>query len=102
MKISRQNLNKSKSSNDQSERSINFESIPTDRDNYISLDEYFNYLRIVRINELQRAAQSLGAKHFKVTYKEEQTSSSENKGKLQMKVVGIADSEGQHLTSEKK
>lgn len=25
---------------------------PTDRDNYIALDEYFSYLKIVRINEL--------------------------------------------------
>lgn len=44
---------------------------PTDRDRYIALDEYFGYLKEERINELQRIAQSLGAKYFKVTYKEE-------------------------------
>ena len=41
---------------------------PIDRDHYISLEEYFNYMKIVRINELQRIAQDLGAKHFSVKY----------------------------------
>lgn len=44
---------------------------PTDKDNYIVLDEYFNYLKQVRIGELQKIAQDLGAKHFRVTYKRE-------------------------------
>ena len=52
---------------------------PSDRDAYIALDEYFNYLKQVRISELQKIAQDLGAKHFKVTYKEEKTSFSEKK-----------------------
>ena len=37
---------------------------------------------IVRINELQKLAQELGAKHFKVTYKEEQRSLSEKKANI--------------------
>ena len=41
---------------------------PTDRHLYIALDEYFDYLRIARVGELQRIAQDLGAKYFKVTY----------------------------------
>lgn len=45
---------------------------PIDRDYYISLDEYFNYLRIARISELQKIAQDLGAVHFRVTYKEQE------------------------------
>ena len=48
---------------------------------YIALDEYFSYLKIERINELQMIAKSLGAKHFKVTYKEEQTAFSEKSSK---------------------
>lgn len=52
---------------------------PSDRDGYIALDEYFSYLKQVRISELQKIAQDLGAKHFKVTYKEEKTSFSEKK-----------------------
>ena len=43
---------------------------PGDRDHYISLDEYFNYLKVARVGELQKIAQDLGARHFRVTYKE--------------------------------
>lgn len=75
---------------------------PTDRDNYISLDEYFSYLKMVRINELQRVAQDLGAKHFRVTYKEERTSFSETKGKAKVKTQKIMDAEGENDASEKK
>lgn len=60
---------------------------PSDRDKYIALDEYFSYLKIARINELQKVAQDLGAKHFRVTYKEQKTTFSGNidkaKGNLQ-------------------
>ncbi|MBQ2960831.1 MAG: hypothetical protein IJE09_06385 [Oscillospiraceae bacterium] len=48
---------------------------PSDRDRYIALDDYFSYLKVVRINELQKIAQDLGAKHFKVVYKECENSS---------------------------
>lgn len=68
---------------------------PADRNNYISLDGYFSYLKTVRINELQRVAQALGATHFKVTYKEEHTSSYKVKGKAQVAAV-----ERMHDTSE--
>ena len=44
---------------------------PYDRDHYIAMNEYFRYLRIARISELQSIAQSLGAKHFRVTYIEQ-------------------------------
>lgn len=43
---------------------------PSDRDRYIALDDYFNYLKAERISELQRIAQDLGAKHFRVTFVE--------------------------------
>lgn len=46
---------------------------PSDRDRYISLDDYFSYLKVARVNELQKIAQDLGAKHFRVTYKEQKT-----------------------------
>ena len=52
---------------------------PSNRDGYIALDEYFSYLKQVRISELQKIAQDLGAKYFRVTYKEEKTSFSEKK-----------------------
>ena len=66
---------------------------PSDRESYIALDEYFNYLKQVRISELQKIAQDLGAKHFRVTYKEEKTSFSEKKvnTKVSAKAIASAD-----------
>ncbi len=63
---------------------------PSNRDLYIALDEYFSYLKIARISELQRIAQDLGAKHFRVTYKEQKKafSASDAKGKLGVKASG--------------
>lgn len=63
---------------------------PVDRNLYIALDDYFGYLKSVRINELERIAQDLGAKHFKVIFKEEQTSfvNKDSKGKLNAKNQG--------------
>lgn len=75
---------------------------PSDRDRYIALDDYFNYLKVVRINELKKIAQDLGAKYFKVTYKEEQTSFSANKAKVDLKASKMASLNAVHDTSEKK
>lgn len=63
---------------------------PSDRDKYIALDDYFSYLKIARVNELQKIAQDLGAKHFRVTYKEQKTSFTGNsaKAKTNNKVPG--------------
>ena len=74
---------------------------PSDRDNYIALDEYFSYLKIVRINELKKLAQDLGAKHFKVTYMEEQTSFSSKKANLSLKTP-LAKADAGHESEEKK
>lgn len=41
---------------------------PTDGDSYIVLDEYFDRLKQARVSELQKIAQDLGAKYFRVTY----------------------------------
>ena len=51
-----------------------------------SLDVFGLYLKMIRINELQRSAQDLGAKHFKVTYKEERTSFSERVSLAESKI----------------
>ena len=63
---------------------------PSDRDKYIALDDYFSYLKIARVNELQKIAQDLGAKHFRVTYKEQKTmfSSGSVKAKASAKAAG--------------
>lgn len=73
---------------------------PSERDRYIALDDYFSYLKVERINELQMIAQDLGAKYFRVTYKEEQTSFSEKKAKAHFKAAATGDAE--HTHSEKK
>ena len=72
---------------------------PTDRDSYYSLDDYFSYLKQARIGELQKIAQDLGAKHFKVTYKEERQSFSKVKsaGKVNAKNTGVqVNAEAEH------
>ena len=75
---------------------------PTDRDRYIALDEYFGYLKEERINELQMIAQSLGAKHFKVTYKEEKTTFTQKKSKGNVKATGLASAEAEHSYLDEK
>lgn len=55
---------------------------PCDRDQYIALDEYFGYLKIARVNELQKIAQDLGAKHFRVTFKEQKATFSGSAAKV--------------------
>ena len=65
---------------------------PSDRDKYIALDDYFNYLKIARVNELQKIAQDLGAKHFRVTYKEQKTTFSTRNVKAKGSVKYAGDS----------
>ena len=77
---------------------------PADRDHYIALDEYFNYLRIARISELQKIAQDLGAKHFRVRYKEQQktrvTNDAKGKGHIRAPGKQGGSIEAEHHRSE--
>lgn len=75
---------------------------PSDRDKYIAMDDYFNYLRTERISELQRIAHSLGAKHFRVTYKEEQSSFSSRAIKAKVKVASLASVDTEHKSEQTK
>lgn len=43
---------------------------PANSSSYISLDEYFAYMKKVRVDELNRIAQELGAKKIKVSIKD--------------------------------
>ena len=67
---------------------------PTNKDNYIVLDEYFYRLKQARVSELQKIAQDLGAKYFKVTYMKEKTTlskkSANGKGSIHKKGNGSA------------
>ena len=79
---------------------------PFDRDRYVALDDYFHYLKVARVNELQRIAQDLGAKHFRVTYKEDNNSETEKYLKSKMtgaqKTVAASEAvEAEHSISEK-
>lgn len=69
---------------------------PSDRNRYIALDEYFYYLKIARVNELQKIAQDLGAKHFRVTYKEQKTSFSSKSAKAKATVKTVGNVEATH------
>lgn len=68
--------------------------IRSDRNSYIALEEYFSYLKLVRVGELQKTAQDLGAKYFKVTLKENNMSHSkkETKAKEKAKIVSVKES----------
>ena len=48
---------------------------------YITLDEYFNHLKQARLNELEKIAYDLGAKHFDIRYEEEKKTFASVKGK---------------------
>ena len=67
---------------------------PFDRDCYIALDDYFNRLKVLRVNELQSIAQQLGAKHFKVTIKEEKKSFTSKS--VKGKIIGNVSAELEH------
>ena len=73
---------------------------------YIALDEYFSYLKIARINELQTIAQTLGARHFRVTYKEEQASFTDQKRQAKVdakaNVSGHASGDYHHQSTERR
>lgn len=74
---------------------VNFYDVdPTNKDSYIVLDEYFDRLKQVRVSELQKIAQDLGAKYFRVTYIKERTTLSKKaangKGSIHKKGNGSA------------
>ena len=64
---------------------------PVFHDKYIELDEYFNYLKSARTSELQKIAQELGARYFKVSFKEEKSSISSSKKQTNIQVSKKAD-----------
>lgn len=75
---------------------------PSNRDRYIALDDYFNYLKVERISELQRIAQDLGAKHFRVTFVEEKSSYANKTVKASGKVTSSATAEFSGNSSDEK
>ena len=74
---------------------------PCNKTHYIALDDYFTYLKEVRVNELEIIAQALGAKHFKVTYKEEKKSFNKKKANTVGKAKKVIEAEAKHELIEK-
>ena len=71
--------------------------------NYDSeFDEYFDYLKQVRVGELQKIAQDLGAKHFRVTYKEEKTAFSERRTNKKVGIKSVGDVSAEQKSEENK
>ena len=69
---------------------------PCDRDHYIALDDYFSFMKMQRVAELQRIAQSLGAKHFRVVSREKTEAMASNSidAAASVKAVGQGGSVG--------
>ena len=74
---------------------------PSDPKGYIALNEYFSHLKLLRINELQKLAQDLGAKHFRVTYKEEKLSLTEKKTNAKANVKPVASGERENSSTDR-
>lgn len=74
---------------------------PSDRDRYIALDDYFSYLKMERVSELQRIAQDLDAKHFRVTYMEDRSSFTERKMSGNLNAANTASSKTTHQSEKK-
>ena len=75
---------------------------PSDSKRYIALDEYFTYLKVVRVNELKRIAQALGAKHYRITYKEEKASFSSKETGVKAAVAKAGKVDVEHDAENKK
>lgn len=67
---------------------------PCDRDHYIALEDYFSFMKMQRVAELQRIAQSLGAKHFRVSSREKTETVSSNSIDAAASVKAIGQSGG--------
>ena len=59
---------------------------PCHNDLYIKLDEYFAYLKKVRVDELTAVAQDLGAKHVEIVLKSKQSSAQSQSSSSGLKV----------------
>lgn len=74
---------------------------PSDSKGYIALNEYFSHLKLLRINELQKLAQDLGAKHFRITYKEEKLSLTEKEDNAKTHVKQVISGEIEKNSTER-
>lgn len=73
---------------------------PMDANHYIAVQKYYDYIKQVHVGELQQIAQALGAKHFRVVFKNEKKSSSQQLFKGHVKAAAV-NTEGQHASQSK-
>ena len=59
-------------------------------------------MKQVRVGELQKIAQDLGAKHFRVTYKEEKTAFSERRTNKKVGIKSVGDVSAEQKSEENK
>ena len=69
-------------------------------DLFIKPDEYFAYLKKVRVNELTTIAQDLGAKHVEILLQCNQADASTRTSKLGAKIVGIGSASATSSTTQ--
>ena len=69
---------------------------PYEKNKYIEIDEYYDYIIKARVTELTKIAQDLGAKHIKITWEEEEEhlTSNAKKVKASVKAKKQADTKG--------
>ena len=77
---------------------------PCQSDVYINLDEYFDFLKKARVNELELIAQELGAKRVQITFKERRKTIVAKKAKTQVSAAkseasGTYDQSGSEFSS---
>lgn len=75
---------------------------PSDSKCYIALDDYFEYLKAARVDELGRIAQALGAKRYQITYKEEKASFSNKKARVKAVVAKAGTIDAGHDSENRK
>lgn len=69
---------------------------PADRAHFIRLSEYFNYIKKAEISELQKIAQDLGAKHFRITFREKSSGESDFNAAGNLSLKGPASANAKH------
>lgn len=72
---------------------------PCSEDLFISLDDYFSYSKKARVAELTKIAQTLGAKHIRITLKERRKSFVSQQAKLKANVAKKGAGDASHEKS---
>lgn len=73
---------------------------PFKKDYYVSLDDYFSYVKKEQVSELERVAMNLGAKKVKITYKEQKKSEVKQDVRIGIKLPRSGGGSGTHEQSK--